>query len=140
MGHIWPLLKWVVLFEAGRAEEKVGLSLKLNQQIKLSLSKSLLHVHGISLWMLFASIQIIFVIHQIIGLAPDQKNFVPFERKKREKRHRKTSSKPVSGPVLWHIKFGLKLIKNDCVFARMLLIAENAKKPLVRMYLRKIFF
>ena len=47
MGHFWPLLKWASFFETTGAVEKIGLSLKLNQQINLRLSKSLIHMVNI---------------------------------------------------------------------------------------------
>ena len=38
-GHFWPLLNWVVFFEAAGAVPKMGMCLKSNLQIKLSLSE-----------------------------------------------------------------------------------------------------
>ena len=46
-GHFWPLLKWAVFCEAAGTVAKIEPSLKSNHQIKISLSKSLIHtVHG----------------------------------------------------------------------------------------------
>ena len=42
-GHFWPLLKWVIFFEAAGAVVLIRLSLKSNHQIELSLFKYLIH-------------------------------------------------------------------------------------------------
>jgi len=42
LGHFWPL-KQVILLEVAGAAEKIALSLKTKHEIKLSLSKSLIH-------------------------------------------------------------------------------------------------
>ena len=44
MGHFLPIMKWVVFFEAAGAVSKIGSSQKSNHWIKLSLSKSMIHI------------------------------------------------------------------------------------------------